>query len=137
MTTESELRLIRQQCSQLIQFLREAGGGDSMDELDKELEYAYSRRDKRDLGMLLRDLTAWVSGLTSDGRSIVKSILDQVVERQKEQIKLIFKHGTIRNEEEFELVSLFVEQNFSDLTKKKEVEVANVLLVKYYSLGKI
>ena len=60
-----ELKILKDKCISLVDFIRVKGGGDMMDEYLKVIEATFAKGSKKGLERIVKDLAEWASGIVN------------------------------------------------------------------------
>jgi len=88
---KSSLESLSQKCFLLINYLKEAGGGEAMNQFSKTVEQSYLNKDEKDLVMALNELTEWVSGFFNYKKKDIDLIIGKLIDDYKFKVLELLK----------------------------------------------
>ncbi|NRB65469.1 MAG: hypothetical protein HRU40_21035 [Saprospiraceae bacterium] len=128
-----ELKILKDKCISLVDFIRVKGGGDMMDEYLKVIEATFAKGSKKGLERIVKDLAEWASGITSGVSENVDDIVQGLTSKSKGQVLEILDEEKITTDSEYQLVLNFVNFHYDDLEERENIKKCNRLLREYNS----
>jgi hypothetical protein len=130
---KSNLFDLRQKCLILVNYLKEKGGGETMNQLSKTVEQSYYNKNEKGLTIMLRDLTEWVSGFLNYKKKDIDLIIGKLIDDYKFKVLELLKKRKISTDEEYTLLYNYLSQNHGEI-EECVIQEINKLLLKYESI---